>query len=289
MPTRSGGNPADLVLTARLREPVRFTDLSERMALKLSALSGYLSRAHFDSWHRRIGAPDFANFTGLFTPLYQVDLEVTDIALEPRAMLVVRGHSHLARSLDANGETRHVAREGVYTVSREDGALVGRARFVNVFTRYDEDPAKRRVTELPSELGLGRTPSRVIDLLTVDKLVPASRPADFAEEEPRVWHYTQTDPNRHVNGMEYLRSMEDFVSCALAARGHDLRKLFPARARLVYRKPCFRGETYRRRAWFRGEAPLVLAGAFSKGDDAPDARPAVAVELTLGSHDEQQG
>ncbi|MEW6273181.1 MAG: hypothetical protein AB1689_28210 [Thermodesulfobacteriota bacterium] len=288
MPTRSGGNPADFVLTARLREPVRFTDLSERMALKLSALPGYLSRAHFDSWHRRLGAPDFASFTGVFTPLYQVEVEVTDVALAPRAMLLVRGHSHLARVLDAAGETRHVTREGIYTVSREDGALVGRARFVNVFTRYDPDPAQRRVAELPAHLGLGRTPSRVIDLVRVDRILPVGRPADFAEDAPRVWHYTQTDPNRHVNGMEYLRSMEDFVSCALAARGHDLRGLFPARARLVYRKPCFRGEGYRRLAWFRGEAPLQLAGAFRKADDAPDAPPAVAVELTLGAHEAQQ-
>jgi hypothetical protein len=200
-------------------------------------------------------------------------------------MLVVRGHSHLARVLDASGETRHVAREGIYTLAREDGATVGRARFVNVFTRYDADPARRRVTELPPHLGLGRSPSRVIDVPTLEKLLPEGRPPDFTEDASRVWHYTQTDPNRHVNGMEYLRSMEDFVSCALAARGHDLCGLFPARARLVYRKPCFRGEGYRRRAWFRGEAPLSLAGAFSKAGDAEAAPPAVGVELTLGTHE----
>ena len=47
----------------------------------------------------------------------------------------------------------------------------------------------------------------------------------------------------------------------------------------------FRGEGYRREAWFRGEAPLVIAGAFRKIGDPPDARPAVAVELTLGQHE----
>ena len=84
--------------------------------------------------------------------------------------------------------------------------------------------------------------------------------------------------------MEYLRSMEDFVSCALAARGHDLRTLFPARARILYRKPCFRGEGYRRVAWFRGEAPLLVAGAFRKAADPPERPPAVAIELTFGTH-----
>jgi len=286
MPIRAplGGNAADFVLTARLREPVRFTDLSERLALKLSALPGYLSRAHFDSWHRRLGAPDFDDMTGVFTPLHHVDVEVGDLALATRAILVVRGHSHLARILDPDGGTRHIAREGVYSVTREDGALVGRARFVNVFTRYDPDPARRRVTELPAELGLGTTPSRVTEVPRVETLVPAPRPADFDEAATRVWHYAQTDPNRHVNGMEYLRSMEDFVSCALTQRGHDLRGLFPTRARLVYRKPCFRGETYARAAWFRGEAPLVVAGAFRKGADDAAASPAVAVELTFAPH-----
>lgn len=280
-----GGNPADFVLTARLREPVRFTDLSERLALKLSALPGYLSRAHFDAWHKRLGVPDSEALTGVFTPLYHVDLEVSDVPLAPRAMLVVRGHSHLARVLDADGGPRHIAREGIYTVSREDGALVGRARFVNVFTRYDADPARRRVTELPSELGIGTSPSRVIEVPKLEALLPSGRPPDFTEEPTRVWHYTQTDPNRHVNGMEYLRSLEDFVACGLAARGHDLRRLFPARARLLYRKPCFRGEAYGRAAWFRGEAPLVLSGVVLKRDDGPDAPPAVAVELTLGTHE----
>jgi hypothetical protein len=53
----------------------------------------------------------------------------------------------------------------------------------------------------------------------------------------------------------------------------------------VYRKPCFRGEGHRRSAWFVGEAPRALAGAFFKESEGPDARPAAAVELTLAQHD----
>jgi hypothetical protein len=53
---------------------------------------------------------------------------------------------------------------------------------------------------------------------------------------------------------------------------------------MVYRKPCFRGEGYRRVAWFRGEAPLVIAGAFVKADDPPNAKPAAVVELTYRQH-----
>jgi hypothetical protein len=154
-----------------------------------------------------------------------------------------------------------------------------------VFTRYDPDPARRRVTALPPELGLGPAPSRVTELPTIEALVPAARRPDFVEDAPRVWHYGQTDANRHVNGVEYLRVMEAFVADALHARGHDLARLFFARAHIVYRKPCFRGEGYRPLAWFRGEAPLVIAGAFVKSIDPAGARPAAAVELTLGQHE----
>jgi hypothetical protein len=284
--TRTPRNPADFVLSTRLREPVRFTDLSERLAVKLSALPGYLSRAHFEAWHRRVGAPDFADFSSVFTPLVYVDVEVTDLPLGSPTMrgdLRVRGRTYLGKNVDDGGAVRRLAREGHYEVATGQGALIGRARFLNVFTRYDADPARRRVTELPPEMGLGTVPSRLVDIPEVGDVVPVDgRAADFGDREPCVWHYTQTDANRHVNSMEYLRSMEDFVACALAARGHDLRALYPARARILFRKPCFRGERYERVAWLAGESPLVVAGAFRKHGDRPDAPPAVAIELSYG-------
>jgi hypothetical protein len=277
--------PIDRVLRGRVREPIRFVDLSERMALKLSAVSSYTARVHFGVWHRQIGMPDFRQLTGVFTPLVFVELEATDVPLDPRVPLRVEGESYLAKTLDADGAVRYVVREGHHAVSDQHGTVVARANLTNVFTRYDPDPARRRVTELPSELGLGAVPSRVTELPTLESFVPAGRRPDFVEAEPRVWHYGQTDPNHHVNGVEYLRVMEDFVADVLAARGQDLRRLYFARARLVYRKPCFRGEGYRRVAWFRGEAPPVVVGAFLKAGDPPDARPAASVELTLLQHE----
>ncbi len=282
---RPSRNPADVVLRARLREPVHFPDLSERLALKLSAVLHYTARAHFGVWHRKLGTPDFTNATGVFTPLVHVDVEATDVRVDPREPFRVRGETFLAKTVDASGAVRHLVREGRHEVRDARGTLVARARLLNVFTRYDPDPARRRVTELPAELGLGPAPSRVTELLGVEALVPAGRAPDFVERETRVWHYGQTDANRHVNGMEYLRAMETYVADALHAAGHDLRRLWFARARIVYRKPCFRGEGYRRVAWFRGEAPLVIAGAFRKVDDPPEGLPAVVVELALGQHE----
>ena len=282
MPSRPA-NLADRVHRARARESIRFVDLTERMALKLSSIPEYTARVHFGVWHRLVGnrMPDFEHLRGVFTPLVYVELEASDTRLNPRQPLRVSGESFLARALDADGDTRHLLREGRHTVADDAGALVARARLINVFTRYDADAAKRRVTTLPPELGLGPGPSRVAELPDLSSLVPADRTPDFTDREPHTWHYGQTDPNRHVNGMEYLRTMEAFVADALAESGHDLRRLAFMRARIVYRKPCFRGEGFRRVAWLRGEAEPVVTGAFVKLDDPPGSRPAAAIELTL--------
>jgi len=283
MPARK--NPADIVLRARLRETVHFPDLTERLALRLSSIATYTAQAHFGIWHKKLGSPDFTRPNAVFTPLVHVELEATDVRVDPREPFHVHGETYLAKTIAADGAVRQLAREGRHIVLRPDGTVVARARLINVFTRYDADPARRRVTELPPEMGIGTAPSRITTLPGIETLVPSDRRPDFVEETPRVWHYGQTDANRHVNGMEYLRAMELYVADALHGAGHDLRRLYFTRARIVYRKPCFRGEGYRRLAWFRGEAPLVVAGAFLKADDPPGAPPAVAVELTLGQHD----
>ncbi len=278
-------NPADLVLTSRYRETIHFPDLTERLGLRLSSIVSYTARAHFGSWHRKFGGPDFTDPSGVFTPLVSVELETTDVPVEPWQGFRVHGETCLAKTVDEHGAVRQLVREGRHTVRDASETVVARAKLTNVFTRYHPDPARRRVTELPPELRLGTAPSRVTELLDVGALLPEGRRPDFAEEGERVWHYGQTDANRHVNGMEYLRSMELFVADGLHAAGHDLGRLFFTRARIVYRKPCFRGEGYRRLAWFRGEAPLIVSGVFQKAGDPSDGRPAVAVELTLGQHE----
>jgi hypothetical protein len=280
--------PADRVVRVRLREPIRFPDLTERRALKLSAIPDYVARAHFGAWQRRLGRPNFEEFTGVFTPLFFVDIETADVSLDLHMAVQVRGATFLARTVDDAGNTTHLIREGQHVVLLHEGNLdtiVARARLINVFTRYDTDPVRRRVTELPAELGLGAAPSRVIELPTAETLVPWDQPPDCSEGTTSVWHYAQTDPNRHVNAIEYLRMMEVFVATALQQRGHDLRQSYFSRARIIYRKPCFRGDGYRRAAWFRSETPRLVCGAFFKDGDPPHAPPAAAVELTLAQHE----
>ena len=82
--------------------------------------------------------------------------------------------------------------------------------------------------------------------------LPLDRAPDFPEEESSAWYYTQTDPNQHVNSLAYLHVMQEFAARRLHHEGASLAELWASRARLVFRKPCFRGEEYnfRRRKRF---------------------------------------
>ena len=276
---------ANRVIKSRFREPLHFQDLTERMTIRLSAISNYSGRSHFAPWHKILGSiHDHTDQGGIFTPLVYVEYETADVPCDARDRIQVSGESWLAKSLDDAGAVRSIAREGRHSLRDDKGTFLGSSRMVNVFTRYDPVPARRRVTELPSELGLGALPSRVIDIPTVDSMADFARKPDFSDSETHVWHYGQTDPNRHVNGTAYLRTMEEFIADSLNRAGHDLARLYFARARIIYRKPCFRGEGYRRAAWFRSEAPLMLTGAFFKEGDPVGSSPSTAIELTLLQH-----
>jgi hypothetical protein len=275
---------ADRMIRSRLREPVNFADLTEHRTMRLTSIQHYTARAHFAPWHRVLGRPDFAGLTGVFSPLVYVELEAHETPLEMASKVTVVGETHLARTVDESGATRQLVREGRHRVETADGRLVASARLVNVFTRYDPDPARRRVTEFPGEMQLG-IPSRVISFPAADELMPGQARAEEQDSGPHVWHFGQTDPNRHVNGVEYLRVMEMHLADVLARRGGDLTRLYAARARMAYRKPCFRGESYRRAARFAGEAPLALVGAFYKAGDDGAARPTTVIEVTYRQHE----
>jgi hypothetical protein len=278
-------NRADRIVRTRMRESVAFQSLSENRTLKLSSVSEYTGRSHFGPWQRILaGMHDFEKMAGIFTPLVYVELETADIACDPILKVTIQGKSFLGKSLDGSGAVRHLAREGRHIILDANGTQLASARMLNVFTRYDPDPAKRRVTELPPALGLGAMPTRIIEVPGIEAIVDRARKPDFIEAQNHVWHYGHTDPNRHVNGTAYLRAMEEHVADLLHASGHDLKRLYAARARIVYRKPAFRGEAYRRAVWFRSEAPLALAGAFFNAGEPPTATPTVAVELTFQQH-----
>ncbi len=282
----SPDNPADIILSAEADKEVEFSDLSERRAIKLAAMTRYVSRAHFKTWEQLRRLPDFDTLEGIFTPLVLIDIEASDVQVRPGEMLRARGQSVFGKVLDADGNIRNITRDGTHAVFNESDEKVGQVRFVNVFTRYDEDPSRRKVLEIPEELGVGRLPSRVTDLPTVQRMLPLDRAPDFPEGERNVWYYTQTDPNRHVNSLAYLHVIQEHVATRLHHAGHPMARLWARRARICFRKPCFRGEEYRRLAWQTSDEPLVIGAAIAKSTDPEGHLPATAVELTLAEHDD---
>lgn len=278
-------NPADVHLVGEAQTPVQFSDLSERRAVKLAAMTRYVSKSHFVTWEQLRRMPDFETLEGIFTPLVLMEIEATDEPVTPNETITARGESTFGKVLDADGNVRNITRDGLHRAYSESGACIGSVRFVNVFTRYDKDPAKRKITEIPPELGVGSVPSRVTSLPDLDELLQRDREPDFAEAEPNAWYYTQTDPNRHVNSLAYLDVVQQHVATRLHRAGHPMDLLWACRARIRFRKPCFRGEEYRRLAWKTSDAPMRIGTAIVKSDDPEGHPPAAAVELTLARHD----
>lgn len=278
-------NPADIRLTGEAETVVQFSDLSEKRAIKLAAMTRYVSRSHFITWEQLRRKPDFETLEGIFTPLVLMEVEATDVPVQPGETIIARGESTFGKVLDPTGHVRSITRDGRHDAFSEGGERIGSVRFVNVFTRYDEDPAKRRITEIPADLGVGRIPSRRTELPEPTDMVPPDRPPDFPEAEPSVWYYAQTDPNRHVNSLAYLDVIQQHVATRLHHAGHPLDLLWARHARIRFRKPCFRGEEYRRLAWKTSDEPLRIAAAIAKGDDPEGHPPAAAIELTLAQHE----
>lgn len=279
-------NPADQIFSAEASAPVDFSDLTERQSVKLGAMTRYVARSHFQTWEQLRRMPDFDALTGIFTPLVCLDIEVTDAKVRPGEVLTARGKSAFGKVLNGRGEVRQITRDGLHELFGAGGQNLGSVRFVNVFTRYEKDPAKRKVLEIPVELGVGRFPTALTDLPGVEDLIGMGGPPDFAERRGSVWHYEQTDPNRHVNSLAYLGVLQDYVLAQLFHAGASMERAWVRRARIVFRKPCFRGEAYRRAAWQTSTRPQVMGAALYKVGDPDNHPPAAAADFVLASHEE---
>ena len=174
-------NPADQIFSAEASAPVDFSDLTERQSVKLGAMTRYVARSHFQTWEQLRRMPDFDALTGIFTPLVCLDIEVTDAKVRPGEVLTARGKSAFGKVLNGRGEVRQITRDGLHELFGAGGQNLGSVRFVNVFTRYEKDPAKRKVLEIPVELGVGR---RIVALLeqrlrvALQNLADEARPVD---------------------------------------------------------------------------------------------------------------
>ncbi len=294
-----------------------FEDLSERFSLKLHSILRYSGRFHYTLWEREVIGPDFFERTGQFAPIYSMEMQVTDEPLDMREPLVVETTIRLGRTVDAAGRTTRIVSQAEQRLSGMSGdgrgVEVGRIRKHSIFTRPAGEKEQRRVAALHESLGLGSEPPRTLSLLTVVELSAPhagfdpdpDRPAvTFGDERPHVWGYEQTDPNRHVHAMDYVKVFETFGWDHLADHGVGAADHFYDACRIVFRAPCFRGERYLRHARFeprdssRGAGGLILGRLLKVGPEgkpADPSRPAVAIQLGVrpnfhppsGGHDSE--
>jgi len=288
MPERT----ADTEFRGTFEEPPYFEDLSERAAVKLTSMLRLTGRPHYTLWTREIGGPHFKERTGEFFPIYYLDVEVTDVPIETREPVRVDVRIQLGKHVGPDGTVDRLISEAwtELTSIAADGRRLrlGGTHKQAVFTRPDPDPERRKVRVLHPSLGLGDLPARQIRPFTqADVLAPPvgfARREAFSDAEAHAWSYQQTDPNGHVHAMDYVRVMETFGVDQLARRGVSPHDYFFARARIVFRRPCFTGEWYRRAAErFTGpEGEQLLVGtihAVQDPDHPPTGRPATVVQL----------
>ena len=325
-------NP-EMIWEDKGRTGLAWEDLSERFSLKLHSILRYSGRFHYTLWEREVIGPDFFERTGQFAPIYSMEMQVTDEPLDMREPLVVETAIRLGRTVDAAGRATRIVSQSEQRLAgtSADGrpVEVGRIRKHSVFTRpvgsrpevpradskgaSDDAREARRVTSLHESLGLAPEPPRVVTLLTASDLsVPHAdfdpdpdRPAvTFADDRPHVWGYEQTDPNRHVHAMDYVKVFETFGWDHLADHGIPASDHFYDGCRIVFRAPCFRGERFLRKARFEprtargGGGGLILGRLFKVGKDgnpADPSRPAIAIQLGVrpnlhpraGGHDSE--
>jgi hypothetical protein len=282
---------ADTEFRGTFYEPPYFEDLSERAAVKLTAMLRLTGRPHYTLWAREIGSPHFKERTGQFFPIYYLDVDVTDVPVETREAVQVDVRIRLGKHLAPDGTVERLISEAWTEVTSDtpDGRVrLGGTHKQAVFTRPDPDPEKRKVRVLHPSLGLGDLPSRHIRPFMLEDLVGPPdgfvRREEFTEADAHVWSYQQTDPNAHVHAMEYVRVMEGFVADELARHGRSPREYYFRRARILFRRPCFTGQWFRRtaRRFTDPDGEDLLIGAIHSGGAPPDpgaGPPAALVHL----------
>jgi hypothetical protein len=295
---------ADTVFKGIFRAPTHFEDLTERCAIKLTSLLRITGPPHYSLWSEQVGGPHFRERTGQFIPIHSLDLFVNDESVETRDAFDVEVSIRLGKEIGPAGEIVRLLSEGQTHVfaHRSGGGVVcvGGTTKHCVFTRPDaEEPGQRKVTELHESMKLGRLPEREMRLATLDDVV--GQPSHyrlfdggvFADASAHVWSYLQTDPNRHVHAMEYVRSLELFAVDHLARLGRSPRHYFFDRARVIFRKPFFTGDLYVRRGCFYaspdGDRDLfvgTIRPTGPEGSETEEATPAVAIQLFLRNRQE---
>jgi acyl-CoA thioesterase FadM len=251
--------PADGVRTTALVS-LRFEDVTQDGRLVLEALPNALATT---VWRGMLTRDPFARAcmeSGIVPILTRFRLHGTPGPFSAHAQLEAQATSRIALAggpppngrivLDVWADL-HAPIGRTYGTTPRDGerALAGQVFAEHTFTRLLAPPGQRRVTALdvpgafairetraasPAPESIASVPAGAVSLEATLRLDPV----------PIAFGLVHTDSNMHVNSLAYLRVFEEAALRRFAELGRGP-SLLGRLIDIVYRKPCFAGQTMR--------------------------------------------
>jgi hypothetical protein len=279
---------------------LRFEDVTQDGRLVLEAIPNALGPA---VWRAIIGRDPSAKelfARGIVPVLSRFVIEGQPGPLSANAAVEAEGACRLARSddgrlvLDMWADLK--APQGrTYGPAVEKGAekvVVGRAYGEHVLTRPFAAPGERRVRELdfpgaPAVQGSRPASPAPESVAALPEGATPLEPGMRLDPVPLTFGLVHTDSNMHVNSLVYLRVFEEAALRRLVALGRGANVLGRTMD-IVYRKPCFAGQTMRvvQRAFEAGGQLGMAAVLVDEKDVASEealsaARPHAFVRMTF--------
>ncbi len=227
---------------------MRYPDLSQRHRVKAGTMAFALETT---AWQGLLAPPhpvaSLARDQGVLAILTRLRIRMDDVEVRPYDTLRARGAAWLGEQAVPNRPQRHLLDLGadLIRVEGETEARVGRVVGRHVFTRPFAAPAERAVTDWPASLGDAM--SAAVDTAFLAPATVISPPkdarrldADFVNTGAFTFSLANTDPNQHVNSLEYIAVARRRVALADVAGGASL---WLRDVEVAYRKPSFAGDT----------------------------------------------
>lgn len=153
-------------------------------------------------------------------------------------------------------------------------ATAGTGRVLHVLTRPLNPPGQRWVSEIPEELQHLKVHPFDEPYPTIPLLCEIENGFEEIEGASQmlggVWSVANSDVFQHIHAREYTMAMENGIGAALAAARLGVERYLVMRARVIFRRPAFVGESYRLLIrLFRRDAQIVALGQFHSGSERP--------------------
>jgi hypothetical protein len=158
-------------------------------------------------------------------------------------------------------------------------ATAGTGRVLHVLTRPKNPPGQRWVNEIPPEIDFLEPRELDGPYPTIPHLSAIGDGFDAitGARQGGIWGMANADVYQHVHARDYIMAMENGITSVLTAAAIPLDAYATQRARIIFRRPSFVGQSYALgiRLHRRGD-DIVVLGAFHDAAEGPLANAARA-------------